>query len=77
MVVFWCRRHLTDAQRVAIALAAVPHYEKEARGRQSAAGGDHRSVPIGTERFANSPTKRAFWDEITPAWNNMVEACMS
>ena len=53
------RRHLTTTQRTAIALAAVPHYEKEARGRQSAAGGDHRSVPIGTERFANSPTKRA------------------
>jgi len=52
------RRHLTTTQRTAIALAAVPHYEKEARERQGERT-DLTSVPNGADVYVNSPTKRA------------------
>jgi hypothetical protein len=35
------RRHLTTSQRAQIAAGLVPMFEREARARQSAAGGSH------------------------------------
>jgi hypothetical protein len=39
------RRHLTTSQRAMVAAGLVPMFEKEARERQRAAGGDH-SKPL-------------------------------
>ncbi len=38
------RRHLNDSQKAFVALEILPYLEKEAKQRQQAAGGDHRSA---------------------------------
>jgi len=54
------RRHLTIAQRAALALDLLPKLEEEARERQAAAGGDHPgALPPEMEEAKGEATEKA------------------
>lgn len=38
------RRHLSASERAAVAVECLPHFESEAKKRQSMAGGDHKAL---------------------------------